>query len=184
MKQIFFCFIAAISFVQAAASAKKYYNILSLESSQYKGLITAEFIQFLELEAYKIGIAKQCLKEPRQSKKISMVELFDMFAGAETGAIIATTLALKNNVSNSKQPNQFFADSAIKFFDATINDIYYDIRMPTSLEVFIYLLFLGSFGSLAYYCTERAYFKKGYEDKLDFLGDYIRVRKLNVLDVH
>jgi len=31
-----------------------------------------------------------------------MVELFDMIAGSETGAIIATTLALKNDASNSK----------------------------------------------------------------------------------
>jgi len=31
-----------------------------------------------------------------------MVELFDMIAGSETGAIIATTLALKNDDSNSK----------------------------------------------------------------------------------
>ena len=82
-----------------------------------------------------------------------MVELFDMIAGSETGSIIATTLALKNDESNSKQPNKFFADSAIKFFDATINGIYYDIKMPTSLMFFIYLLFLGSFGSLAYNFT-------------------------------
>ena len=82
-----------------------------------------------------------------------MVELFDMIVGSETGSIIATTLALKNDESNSKQPNKFFADSAIKFFDATINGIYYDIKMPTSLMFFIYLLFLGSFGSLAYNFT-------------------------------
>ena len=127
--------------------------------------MTAEFIQFLELKAYEIANGKQCLSKPRKNKRISMVELFDMLAGAETGSIIATTLAMKNDQANSKdQPNKYYADTVIRFFDATINELYYDIRMPVSLKVFIYLLLLGSFGSLAFFWTQKIFHKKGYED--------------------
>jgi patatin-like phospholipase/acyl hydrolase len=38
--------------------------------------------------------------ESRLSEKISMVEFFDMLAGSETGAILASTLAIKNDDAN------------------------------------------------------------------------------------
>jgi len=45
---------------------------------------------------------------------MAMPELFDMIAGSETGAIIATTLALPNDDMNTNtiQPNKYFATTA------------------------------------------------------------------------
>lgn len=41
-----------------------------------------------------------------------MPEIFDMIAGSETGAIIATTLNVpnKDEATASEQPNAYFAD--------------------------------------------------------------------------
>lgn len=46
-----------------------------------------------------------------------MVELFDLFAGSESGAILASTLAIKNKKENSSiQANEYFADKVVKFY--------------------------------------------------------------------
>jgi len=76
------------------------YNILSLNSATYKGTITAEFIDFMERRAYKISLDKQCI-QPRESERVSVVELYDMVAGVETGAILASTLVIKNDNKTS-----------------------------------------------------------------------------------
>ena len=46
-----------------------------------------------------------------------MVELFDMLAGSETGAILASTLAIKNDNATLNQTNKYFADKVVNFFD-------------------------------------------------------------------
>jgi patatin-like phospholipase/acyl hydrolase len=75
--------------------ASNKFNILSLDSAKYTGYMTANFISYMEIKAYNEARNKKCIPV-RESGRISMTELFDMFAGSETGAIIATTLALPN----------------------------------------------------------------------------------------
>ena len=54
-----------------------------------------------------------------------MVELFDLFAGSESGAILASTLAIKNK-NSSIQANEYFADKVVKFYESEMNIIYKD----------------------------------------------------------
>ena len=52
---------------------------------------------------------------------MSIVELFDMVAGVETGAIMGSALVLKNNKTSSQQPNLWFAKDIQGFFEETVN---------------------------------------------------------------
>lgn len=69
---------------------------MSLDSARYKGLMTTKMLEYMEMKSYQTAIRDGCLPE-RESGKIAMHELFDMIAGSETGAIIASTLLLKND---------------------------------------------------------------------------------------
>ena len=78
------------------------YNILSIDSALYKATMSAKFVDYMERKAFSIATMNKCYASDqkaissRQSKKVSMTELFDMVAGSETGAILATTLVLPN----------------------------------------------------------------------------------------
>ena len=102
------------------------YNILSLDSAKYKGYMTSTFISFMEQNAYNIANKQFCIK--RKSERIAMPELFDMIAGSETGAIIATTLVLPNKdaATMEDQPNLYFATKSQKFFSDNVDTLYHD----------------------------------------------------------
>ena len=55
-----------------------------------------------------------------------MNELFDAIAGSETGAIIATTLMVPENVNDTSTPKKakFFANKTVNFFNQHQTDIY------------------------------------------------------------
>jgi patatin-like phospholipase/acyl hydrolase len=74
-------------------------------------MMQAEFVSYMEDLAYSIAFENKCIKR-RKSRKVSMVELFDMVAGVETGSILATTITLKNDDKGTKdkQPNKYYAD--------------------------------------------------------------------------
>ena len=78
-----------------AVGFTKDYNILSLDGASYKAYMTATFTGFLEKKAYFIARRDRCIKE-RPEERISMTEIFDMIAGSETGAIIASALVVPN----------------------------------------------------------------------------------------
>ena len=91
------------------------YNILALESAQYLGFMTAEFIDFLELIAYYSARDNYCIPE-REKGRIAMPELFDMISGSESGAIIASSLMIPNNNTTpdkfgNVQINKYFANT-------------------------------------------------------------------------
>ena len=71
------------------------YNILSLDSAKYEGYMTARFVDYMEQYAYVAAVRDKCMPA-RDSGRVAMPELFDMLAGSETGAIIASSLAVKN----------------------------------------------------------------------------------------
>ena len=93
----------------------KKYNILSLDSASYSALMTAEFVSYMEKKAYFLARREFCIDE-RPSEKIQMPELFDMIAGSESGAIIASTLVVPSDDSNSGLTSKYFADTSTKFF--------------------------------------------------------------------
>ena len=75
------------------------YSILSLDSAKYKGYMTASFVDYMERYAYEAAVRDYCLP-PRESERLAMPELFDMIAGSETGAIIATSLVIPTSDAN------------------------------------------------------------------------------------
>ena len=97
------------------------FNILALESAQYLGFMTAEFIDFLELIAYYSARDNYCIPE-RDSGRIAMPELFDMISGSESGAIIGSSLMIPNEdkTQDSKgniQINKYFANKTAEFYE-------------------------------------------------------------------
>ena len=84
---------ASLLLISSVTAAR--YNILSLDSAKYEGYMTARFVDYMEQYAYIAAIRDRCIP-PRDSGRVAMPELFDMIAGSETGAIIASSLAVKN----------------------------------------------------------------------------------------
>ena len=110
------------------------YNILVLEAATYMGLMTSEFINFMEQQAY-YSARSYCNNDTnpnyfphRDSERIAMPEIFDMISGSETGAIIASSLVLPNDdpETNKIQPNKYFAGEASKFFYKYSSELYVD----------------------------------------------------------
>ena len=86
------------------------YNILSLDSASYAGIMTVDFVSYMEKRAYSIARSEElkpasarrfCYPE-NTFKRIAMHELFDMVAGSETGAIIAATIAQPSEPGSTK----------------------------------------------------------------------------------
>ena len=88
-------------------SDRKPYFILSLDSGQHKGFMTAKFVSFMEERAYNIARRIKCI-EKRTSERMSMTELYDLIAGSETGGIIATLLVVP--LSTEDKTNRYLLD--------------------------------------------------------------------------
>lgn len=113
--------LLATSCITAEAATNKRYNVLSIGSKQYYGLLTARFIDYMEKKAYFIAKSNDCLvNDEREHQKIAMTELFDYVTGSDTGAIIAGTLLIKNNDPESMakgQKNKYWANTTVEWFD-------------------------------------------------------------------
>ena len=83
----------------------------------------------------------------RESHKIAIPELFDMIAGSETGAIIASYLSIANDAKNKTQPNKFWAANATQIFMDQTDKLWYDKQIPFSWRIIIIFLITG-FGVL------------------------------------
>ena len=172
--------------IMAAASAR--YNILSLDSAQYKGVMTANFVEYMERKAYLLAEEHKCVYPDghewagqnvvewrgteADKQKISMAELFDMIAGSETGAIIASTLALKNNNANSKQKNKFFADKAVSFFDRNQDSLYMDSKMPAWGVILITALASILVGIPVFLGFEKCFNVQNFQERSRLMRDY------------
>jgi len=64
-----------------------------------------------------------------------MPEIFDLVAGSETGAIIASSLVIKNEDPKTKneQINANFADKSKEWFEENVDILYHDNHMPVVL---------------------------------------------------
>ena len=154
------------------------YNILSLDSAKYKGYMTASFVSFMEQYAYSVAERDYCIPA-RESKRIAMHELFDMVAGSETGAIIATTISLPNDNSTTKatQANKYFADTAVNWFAENVDTLYRDQQMPIWFRIIIELIFMSLFGFVAYWFTNWLLHIDHFEQHIKDLRCIIRMRK-------
>ena len=101
-----------------------------------------------------------------------MTELFDMIAGSETGAIIASTLTLKNSDAASQQKNRFFANKAIEYFEETADSLYKDNKMPTWGVVLITTLASILVGIPVFLGFERCFNVHNFQDRTRLMRDY------------
>ena len=162
--------LKSLIFILSAVEAK--YRILSLDSATYSGLMTAEFVSFMEKKAYLIARNNKCLTE-RPDERIAMHELFDMIAGSETGAIIASTLVVPHDDPSSKQKNKYFANKAVEFFMENTDTLYIDSATSAGLKVLITAIFLIFFGAVTYKLAEYYFKHQDTEEKFEVLKKVI-----------
>jgi len=109
----------------------KSYNVLSIESANYKAYMTSEFIGFLELIAYYSARDNYCIPE-RESGRVAMPELFDLISGSESGAIIAASLNVPTKDKANKdaygntQINENFASVTSALYEEHAKTLYVD----------------------------------------------------------
>lgn len=102
-----------------------------------------------------------------------MPELFDMIAGSETGALIASSLVVPNldPATNATQINKFWANDTSEYFKINAASLYVDQKMPWITNLIILVIAITLVSSLTYYCFERKYkVKKGYLETMEKLS--------------
>ena len=111
-----------------------------------------------------------------------MTELFDMIAGSETGAIIASTLVLKNDDPKTMaiQKNKFFVSEAMDYFKENVDVIYQDKRMPFFLKALVTVFAIVFITSFAFLYTEKQYNYPDFDIKIANLKQLISLRKKEV----
>jgi len=112
----------------------------------------------MEKKSYLIARRLFCI-EQRISKRIAMYELFDMLAGSETGAIIASTLVVPNDDPKSKQRNKHWSTKSSSFFKENVDILYQESNMPESIKSILSLIFVILVGVIAFK-TAGFYFRK------------------------
>lgn len=167
------------------------YNILVLEAASYMGLMTADFVSFLEKLSYYIANELYCIPK-RDNERIAMPELFDMISGSETGSLIGGALVIPNDDPNTKDTriNKWFASDTTKFFYDESATLYKDQEMPAGWSVLVFLSSIIFFSALTYYCFHRKYrLQPHYMEKLTELGlmlenyqEYYRENKAKLND--
>jgi len=112
----------------------------------------------MEKKSYLIARRLYCIEE-RKSKRIAMYELFDMLAGSETGAIIASTLVVPTDDPNAKLKNKHWSTKSNSFFKENVDVMYQESNMPESIKSFLSFIFLVLVGVIAFK-TAGFYFRK------------------------
>lgn len=137
----------------------------------------------METTAYNLAVEGKCTIGERETKKISMVELFDMIAGSETGSIIATAISVEheNQGPNVKQTNKYFADSAVKFFEEEVDVLYHNLKVSFAFQFLIWFIVLVIPCAFIFNWVEKKCIKEGFEEELEGLSDCIRIRKEKLL---
>ena len=111
-----------------------------------------------------------------------MMEVFDLIAGSETGAIIATSLALKNTdaTTSKTQPNMFFADKSQQFFEEYTDKFYQDSKMPIIVRILLSAFLLGVVGTYVYFGCQKLHEVPNFDLTVDQLQAYIKLSKKEV----
>ena len=100
--------------------------------------------------------------------------MFDNIAGSETGAIIATTLNVKNKTDTAGiQENAFFANTFLEFMEGPGDDLYSDRKIPPYGQVLIISLVAFAFGVPIYLFTEACFPEKLFEMRRSLLREYL-----------
>lgn len=96
----------------------------------------------MEKEAYKIGVKEGCIESDYPNGAVPMKQIFDLIAGSETGALIASTLLSGDGlVSEAKdifeyQSDKLYNESGQPFYLTVLISSFFAIYM--SIQVFFY----------------------------------------------
>ena len=132
--------------------------------------MTAEFVSYMEKYAYTIALRDYCIA-PRASERIAMPELFDLIAGSETGAIIATMINLPNDDPESAvyQKNKYFASNTTEWFLNTSSSLYHNPKLPFWLNASITLIVCLAICWPLYCLINCYYHEDGFESTVEHL---------------
>ena len=153
-----------------------------MDGAKYKGYMTAEFVSFMEQYAYTVALRDYCIA-PRESRRIAMPELFELIAGSETGAIIATMINLPNDNTTSAQKNKYFANNATDWFDKYEVKLYHNPKLPVWMNITINLVVLLIFGPINYMIASKIFTVSNFDENVKKLRFLIRYGKKK-LKVH
>ena len=148
--------------------------ILSLDGAGYAAYLTAEFVAYIESRAYFIAYNQKCIQQ-RESQRLAMHELFDLIAGSETGAIIASTLAVP--ADTNKQLNKYWAAKSANFFLENVDRLYVDSIMPSYLKTLIIVIFFIVNAIIAFKVSEFCLRNKPLEIRLHKLLELLKLKK-------
>jgi hypothetical protein len=98
---------------------------------------------------------------------VSVSEIFDMLAGSETGALIASYLSTKD--SDSRRLEKFFKMNTDSFFDYR--------RLPPIIKFVLTALVLGVIGSFTYFMAEKWYSVPRFDEVIDYLQTFLKMLK-------
>lgn len=108
-----------------------------------------------------------------------MPELFDLIAGSETGAIIASSLVLPNTDAKTKstQKNAFFADKSKTWFEDNVDTLYHDTNIPAILNFFITVIIAAAFAVAAYIVVQKTFHYQEFDDHVRDLQFLLKIEK-------
>jgi len=141
--------------------------------------MTATTVDYIERKAYDVAVRDYCLPE-RETKKIAMPELFDMIAGSETGAIIATSLVIPNkDVAEAKagQKNQYFASESMKWFQDNTDTLYHNSEKYLTFGRVLGFILSVLIGWAVYYHTDKSFEAADFEEIVIDMRWLLKVEK-------
>jgi hypothetical protein len=108
-----------------------------------------------------------------------MPELFDMIGGSETGAIIASSLVIKNEdpLTKDLQINANFAEKSTNWFKENVDILYHDNHMPVVLQFFITVFIVTFFSYAIYHWTDKNFYHEFFDQEVYDLQKVIRAEK-------
>jgi hypothetical protein len=104
----------------------------------------------MEKRAYYLAREFKCYDQ-KASQRIHMSELFDMIAGSESGAIIASTIG---------GPKKKSATEAVNFFNETVEGVYAERSMGIGLAIVFSLFIIGVLMGISYLCVKQCCYPK------------------------
>ncbi|CDW88051.1 patatin [Stylonychia lemnae] len=163
--------------VQAAQNDEEIWNVLSLDGGGIRGIITATVVDYMEKYAYTYS-SKYCLPK-RESKKVSMAELFDMVSGTSTGSLLASSLVLPNPDKNSPQINKFFASDALKIYTEFAPEVFQKYQLPRIWRIVGSLGFAIVGGIIFFFVGLKLLTDTQFESAIKAFKEFAKVKKQN-----
>lgn len=110
-----------------------------------------------------------------------MAELFDLVAGTSTGSLLATSIVMPNDDTNSTRINKYFAEKAIQVYTEMNSIVFTKFEIPTKNRIIGTIVFIIAGALTGFYIGSKIYTNSHYESNLKKLNVLLR-SKMEVLD--